>query len=210
MVDVVTWENAHLHGAALISHHRLRYRLFVERQNWDVPSYRGMEYDEFDTPAAVYLLSRRSDGEVQGITRLIPTIRPYMIRELWSDLVGRYQLPSAPQVWEGSRFGVEPGLGPAHRNRVAGELVLACQEFGLLHGIQRYLVLMPILIIRKVIGGAGCPFELIGQPQRLGSHRVAIAAVDVSVHALAKARQRLGIHHPVLNADHLTLAKEAA
>ncbi len=54
MIDVLTWENAHFYGSALASQHRLRYRLFVERQGWDVPCYQGMEYDQFDTPAAVY------------------------------------------------------------------------------------------------------------------------------------------------------------
>src|SRR5436190_10638472 len=52
----ITWENAHLHGEAWISHHRLRYRIFVERQGWAVPTYNGLEYDEFDTPAARYIL----------------------------------------------------------------------------------------------------------------------------------------------------------
>lgn len=47
-VVCLSWETAHLHGETWISHHRLRYRLFVERQGWDVPSYKGMEHDEFD------------------------------------------------------------------------------------------------------------------------------------------------------------------
>jgi acyl homoserine lactone synthase len=37
-------------------HHRLRYRLFIERQVWDVPTYNALEYDKFDTSAAKYLL----------------------------------------------------------------------------------------------------------------------------------------------------------
>ena len=53
----VTWETAHQHGEAWISHHRLRYKMFVERQKWSVPSYRQIEYDEFDTPAATYILT---------------------------------------------------------------------------------------------------------------------------------------------------------
>jgi acyl homoserine lactone synthase len=208
MVDVVTWENAHLYGTALISHHRLRYRLFVERQGWDLPSYRGMEYDQFDTPAAIYLLSRGASGQVRGVTRLIPTTYPYMIKELWPGLVGDHDLPSTPEVWEGSRFGVEPELDAATRNHVVAELVLACQEFGLLHGVRQYWVLMPAMIIRRVIGCAGCAHELLGPPQRLGKHRVAVAAVEVSHEALVEARRRSGIHRPVLNIE--DFAEEAA
>ncbi len=212
MVDVVTWENAHLFGSALVSHHRLRYRLFVERQGWDVPCFHGMEYDQFDTPAAVYLLLRDDQDEVRGTTRLIPTTRPYMIKEVWPELVDSHVLPSSTEIWEGTRFGVEPGLGAVERNRATAELVLACLEFGLLNGIRQYLVLMPNLIIRRIIGAAGCDFELLGTPRQLGSHRVAVAAVDVSHGALAEARRRFAIHNPVLNPNHLPnhLKEEAA
>jgi N-acyl-L-homoserine lactone synthetase len=53
----VTWETVHQHGEAWISHHRLRYKMFVERQKWTIPTYRQIEYDEFDTPAATYILT---------------------------------------------------------------------------------------------------------------------------------------------------------
>ena len=41
---------------------RLRHRLFVERNGWQVPSHDGMEYDQFDTPAAVYLVRNLPPG----------------------------------------------------------------------------------------------------------------------------------------------------
>lgn len=198
MVDVVTWENAHLHGSALVAHHRLRYRVFVERQHYDVPSYHGMEYDQYDTPAAVYLLPRSRDGRVCGTTRLIPTTRPYMIKQLWPDLVNGHDLPSSSEVWEATRFGVEPNLSPAERNRVTGEIVLACLEFGLMQGIRRYLVLMPVPIISRVIGGAGCSYSYLGEPHMLGRHRVAVASVDVSAEILIEARRRLNVDEPVI------------
>ncbi|MBT3629073.1 MAG: autoinducer synthase [Rhodospirillaceae bacterium] len=203
MVDIVTWESAHLFGSALVSHHKLRYRLFVERQEWDVPYFHGMEYDQFDTPAAVYLLQRDKQGEVRGATRLIPTTRPYMIKDVWPDLVDSDDLPASPEIWEGTRFGVEAGLSAQERNRVAAELVLACLEFGLQNGIQQYLVLMPILIIRRIIGGAGCNYDLLGETKSIGNHRVGVASVEVSHAALAEARRRFGIHDPVLSVHHL-------
>ena len=202
MVDVVTWENSHRFGSALVTQHRLRHRVFIERQGWDIPSYRGMEYDQFDTPAAVYLIPRGPNGEVRGTTRLISTTRPYMIRELWPELIVRRPLPTSSEVWEGTRFGVEPDLSARERDRVIAELVLACLEFGLLNGIRQYLVLMPVLIIRRVFGCAGCTYEWLGQPRVLGRHRVAVAAIDVSYDALLKSRHRFRIHSPVLNLEH--------
>ena len=208
MIDVLTWENAHFYGSALASQHRLRYRLFVERQGWNVPCYQGMEYDQFDTPAAVYLVSRGERGEARGITRLIPTTRPYMIKDLWSDFVEESNLPTAPHVWEGTRFGVDQNLEPALRERIVRELVLACLEFGLLNDIRHYLVLMPVPIIKRIIGGAGCQYEWLGDSRNIGRHRVAVARVTVSPQALGEARRRFGLFSPVLN--HETEVKEAA
>ena len=208
MIDVLTWENAHFFGPALVSQHRLRYRLFVERQGWDIPCFRGMEYDQFDTPAAVYLLSRGEEGEVRGITRLIPTTRPYMIKDLWSDFVEESDLPASPDIWEGTRFGVDQNLEPKLRDRVVRELVLACLEFGLLNGIRHYLVLMPVLIIRRVIGGAGCQYVWLGEPRSIGKHRVAVARVTVSSQTLHEARRRFGAFSPILN--HVNPVLEAA
>jgi N-acyl-L-homoserine lactone synthetase len=97
------WETAHLHGEAWISHHRLRYRLFVERQQWNVPHVSGFEYDQFDTPAAKYVLWIDDNGQARGMTRLIPTTRPYMVQTLWPDLVDG-ELHCTPLVWEATRF----------------------------------------------------------------------------------------------------------
>jgi len=208
MIDVVTWENAGFFGSALASHHRLRYRVFVEGQGWDVPNYQEMEYDQFDTPAAVYLLWRDHEGEVRGVTRLIPTVRPYMIKELWPHFVEDRELPVQSNVWEATRFGIDDRLDHATRRRISAELVLACQEFGLENGVDQFLVMMPVLIIRKVIGGAGCNFEWLGSPHKVGRHKVAAAAVDVSPATLVEARMRLRVGYPVLS--HAGRNKEAA
>jgi acyl homoserine lactone synthase len=69
----LAWDTIHLHGEAWISHHRLRHRAFVERQGWDVPSCRGIEYDSFDTPEARYVLWSMARARACGSGRLIPT-----------------------------------------------------------------------------------------------------------------------------------------
>jgi acyl homoserine lactone synthase len=199
MIDVVTWATAHLFGTAFASQHRLRHRLFVEREGYQVPSFEGMEYDQFDTPATTYLVWRDGAGEARGIARLVPTTRPYMIRELWPHLVASGELPQSPEVWEASRFGIDDRLDGATRQRVSAEIVLACQEFALLHGVARYLVVMPPLIIRRAIGGLGCPFEFLGSAARLGRHGAVAAAVYPTAQTLAEGRRRAGVAFPVLN-----------
>lgn len=199
MLDIVTWENQHFFGNALAAQYKLRYRIFVQRQAWDVPSYNGMEYDQFDTPAAVYLVRRGANGTASGVTRLIPTIRPYMIKELWPHLVAARDLPAAPDVWEATRFGVDQDLDPAMRRRVVSELICGCLEFGLLNGIKEYLGVMPVQIFRQVLQASGCEVKLIGPPARIGPLRIAAAAIPIRHDILDKVRRTRGITGPVLN-----------
>lgn len=58
MLDCLTWGTAHHFGDALAGQHRLRYRVFVQRAGWKVPHFNGMEWDQYDTPAAHYLVWR--------------------------------------------------------------------------------------------------------------------------------------------------------
>jgi acyl homoserine lactone synthase len=208
MIDVVSWATAHLCGTAFASQHRLRHRLFIERQCYDVPTYGGMEYDQFDTPAATYLVWRDGAGEARGVARLVPTTRPYMIKDLWPNLIEDDPLPQSDDIYEASRFGIDDSVGAETRERISAEIVLGCQEFALLHGISRYLVVMPPLIIRRAIGGLGCDYRFLGAPQRLGRHPVVAASVAVSRQILTEARRRAGIHGPVLSlpADVETIA----
>lgn len=193
----VTWASVHQHGEAWISHHRLRYRMFVERQKWGVPNYKQIEYDEFDTPAATYILTVDEHYRTLGTMRLIPTTRPYMIESLWPDLVDT-ELPHSDSVWEASRFCCDRDLDAASRRQVVAQLILGCQEFGIANGISKYLGVMPIQIFKYVIAANQCPVTRAGPMLRQGGHKIAAAYIDVSSSILEAVRLHTGIRNVVL------------
>lgn len=193
----VTWETVHQHGEAWISHHRLRYKMFVERQKWTIPTYGQIEYDAFDTPAATYILTVDDQDRALGTMRLIPTTRPYMIESLWPHLVST-ELPHCDSIWEASRFGCDRELDAASRRRVVAELILGCQEFGIANGISRYLGVMPTRIFKYVIAANGCPVTSAGPTLRLHGHETAAAYTDVSPAILEAVRRHTGIRNAVL------------
>jgi len=199
MIDYFSWETAHLYGEAWISHHRLRHKLFIDRQGWQVPSYNGLEYDQYDTPAAVYLVWRDDKGQARATTRLLPTERPYMLQELWPDMVTREALPRAANVWEATRIGVDRDLDAESRNRAAGEIVAGCLEYGLRHGIDRYVFLMPLVIIKSLLVRSGCPVAMLREPRSFGDHLVAAAEVRITQSVLNEVRRRKNLKGPVLN-----------
>lgn len=80
MVECINTENNHLYfGNALCAQHKLRFESIIQRQKWDVPFIRNMEYDTYDNPAAYYLIKRDTQGNAVGVSRLYPTDRPYML-----------------------------------------------------------------------------------------------------------------------------------
>ncbi len=206
MIHEITWANAHLHQGALYDSHRLRHKIFVDRTGYDVPTFDGAEYDQFDTPATVYLVHRGATGAVDGIARLVPTSRPYMIQELWPHLIYGAP-PSNPKIWEGSRFGVDRSLPPQQRREVSRKLVAACQEFGLKRGIDAMIVLMPPFILRTVIEAAGCVLSAMGPVSSLGNIPVQAASVEISLQQLQSIRSKAGLDQPLLDAKE---AQEAA
>lgn len=198
-VICLNWETAHMHGETWISHHRLRHRLFVERQGWEVPTVRDLEYDEFDTPAAQYLIWIDSKGETRGAARLLPTTRPYMVKKLWPELIPG-TLPESDAVWEVTRFGCDHNLDSKTRRRAVAELLCAMQEFGLMQGIEGYLVVTSKRLLKCVVVNAGCDVTVLGPERPLGLTAVA-GYIHVAPETLKVLRQRAGIAGPVLRSD---------
>jgi N-acyl-L-homoserine lactone synthetase len=193
----VSWETVHQHGEAWISHHQLRYRMFVKRQKWSVPNYRHIEYDEFDTPAATYILVVDDQNHALGTTRLIPTTRPYMVKSLWPDLT-ELELPQSDSIWEASRFGCDREIDSITRRDVVAHLILGCQEFGVANGISSYLGVMPTWVFKYVISANGCPVTYIGPTLRQYGHEIVAASIDVSPSTLEAVRCQTGVRHALL------------
>lgn len=199
-VVCLSWETAHLHGETWISHHRLRHRLFVERQQWDVPTFRGFEYDQFDTPAAQYLIWLDGRGETRGVARLLPTTRPYMVKTLWPELVSG-ELPESDAVWEVTRFGCDHSLDPKARRRAVAEILCAMQEFGLQRGMDGYLVVTPRRLLKRVVVNAGCTVTILGPERNLGRRPAVAGYIHIDRDTLTVLRRRAGIAGPVLRPE---------
>jgi acyl homoserine lactone synthase len=209
VLHAINIENAHEFGSVLPQLHRLRYRQFKERQSYDVPVYNGMEYDQYDTLATVYLVWLDEGNAVRGCSRLNPTDRPYMLRELWPQLADR-PLPSSPFVWEGTRICIEKELPGDLRQRIKWEIVLGYLEFGLANGIMKYIGVMQTYIWRKVFIASGWGAEFIGGEGRIDGARSRVGEVLVSAEALDRVRRTTGIVTPVLRNPFMPAIQPAA
>eukprot|EP01037_Dinobryon_pediforme_P025485 gene25485-27658_t len=82
-----------------------RYAVFVERLGWELPGANdGIEIDQFDRPDTIHVIARDEAGVVCGCARLLPTVRPYLLSDVFPELMCNEPLPQTADVWELSRF----------------------------------------------------------------------------------------------------------
>jgi acyl homoserine lactone synthase len=129
MIEMFSVATAHLFQDALASQARLRYETFVRRRGLPHDSHEGLEFDEFDTPAATYFVWRDHQRVVRGLARVLPTTRRYMLQTYWPELVSGRPLPSSSGVVEVTRVCVDKDVPPNVRCKIFPELLCAIQEF---------------------------------------------------------------------------------
>jgi acyl homoserine lactone synthase len=159
-----------------------------------------MEYDQYDNPAAYYLVWRDRGGKARGSSRLYPTDRPYMLEEIFPHLVSKIQLPKSTEVLEGSRFCVDAGLPPEMRKRIIQELIIGYLEFGLAQGIKSIVGVMYPAYCRNIFIRNGWDVEWLGDTAKSSEgHKIVAGSLTVSKEVLRSVRQTTGIHEAVLN-----------
>jgi N-acyl-L-homoserine lactone synthetase len=201
MIDCVSISTSHFFpGNPIYEQHRLRHECIVQRQSWEVPTIRNMEYDQYDNPAACYLVWRDWEGKAYGSSRLYPTDRPYMLEQIFPHLVTKREMPKSAEIWEGSRFCVDASLNPQMRKRIAQELVIGYLEFALAHGIKGIAGVMYPAYCRNIFIRNGWDIEWLGEPGKSQEgHKIVAGLLHVSEAVLEKVRRTTGIHETVIN-----------
>lgn len=150
---------------------RLRHQVFKERLGWDVRSIDGRERDEFDTVDAVYGAVYDGDGEIEGCFRFLPTTGPYMLKDLFSDLLHGEPAPCDPNILESTRFAVLPREW-RHNGRLAvvdvtAQLLITQLSYCLERGIEKVVSVTDVRF-ERILKGAGLLCERYGPPVRIG------------------------------------------
>ena len=181
--------------------HRLRYRVFRERLDWDVQVSGDLELDTFDTLNPYYLLLRDCDGGIAGCVRLLPSTGPTMLRDTFPELLEGQSAPEEDDVWESSRFALD--LPPSAAKEAGGisigtyELFAAMIEFGLSRNLSR-IVTVTDMRMERILRRAGWPLGRLCEPQMIGNTRALAGYLDVSEESLMAVRQNGGFSGPVL------------
>jgi len=167
--------------------------VFRERLGWDVPVVNGLEIDQFDLPEAHYLVHYASDGRVNACTRLLPTVGPYLLADVFPELVDD-ALPRERYVWESTRFCADQATAPAN---IAAILMAGMLEFGLYAGLRAYVSVSDIRM-EPIMRRAGWNPVRLGGTVETGTDTAAAEWLEVSPAYLARVRDRAGATGPVI------------
>ncbi len=211
MIEVFHYEDRVRFPQTLESMFRLRHEIFVERLGWKVPTFNGMEQDQFDRPGTIYLIRRNAVGEVVACARMLPSDQPNVLKDVFPELVDG-AVPCSPDIWEASRLAVEhrkerlASLPPGHN--LCGELFCGIQEFAISVGAINIVSVSDVRLERILKMGGWNPTRL-GHPHFISGIDVCGEIFEVGPAAIERIRARAKIAEPVLTRPDETEIKVA-
>lgn len=177
--------------------HRLRHKVFIEQLCWPLGPIKvenGMEHDQFDLPSAHYIVRLNDQSEVDACCRLLPTEGPYLLGDVFPELIESGAPPRAPDIWEVSRFAADNSTAP--RN-IVGQLVAAMLEVGVAAGLRHYVSVSDIRI-EPLLRRAGWDPRRLGIVRHTGTDYAAGEIYEVSGTALSQVYEKSKIAGPLL------------
>ncbi|WP_455923459.1 acyl-homoserine-lactone synthase [Pseudomonas putida] len=132
MIQIISQRHSELSAPLRDALGRYRHTVFIEQMGWDVrttSSIPGREFDQFDHPGTRYVIALDGHGQVQGCARLLPTLEPYLLGEVF-DYLCEQAPPQNGQTWEISRFAARAGQDPRLAMRVFWSTLHAAWELG--------------------------------------------------------------------------------
>lgn len=175
MIEVLTSNTRGrlLSADILDSMYRLRSEAFAERLGWEVTSVRGREIDAFDALEPTYMIVRDTFEPMRalGCWRLLPTTGPYMLRDVFPELLDGEEAPRDPRVWEISRYAVSQATRTAGRGFGFGDVSIAMWRslfaFARDAGIDAYVAVTTVAV-ERLVARLGLTIERYGPPRQIG------------------------------------------
>ncbi len=165
-----------------------RYKVFIETLGWELQTKNGEELDQFDRPDTLYVVAQDDVGNINGCARLLPTHRPYLLGEVFPELMNGEPVPCSPDVWELSRFAsVDFNASTTSAlSQFSSELTMrllreaiACAAA---HGAKRLITVSPIGI-ERLLRRTGIHAHRAGPPMIIGGHPIFACWIELDAHS---------------------------
>lgn len=153
-MEIISGNSTNLHPLLMSNAARYRHKVFVEKLGWQLKCHDLRENDQFDRPDTVYVIAKNENGEIVGIARLLPTTQPYLLGEVFPELLNGIKPPTSDDIWELSRFAAVD-FNAQHTTAMGQfsspltvELLHASIQCARRHGAKRLITVSPVGVER--------------------------------------------------------------
>jgi len=161
-----------------------RRRVFVDTLGWQLPDAGLFEFDQFDRDDTLHVIALNEEGAVVGCARLLPTMRPYLLADVFGELLVGTAAPRSPSLWEISRFSTmrfdvssSGSDGPSLFSRHAPELLRVSIEVAVSHGAKQLISVSPVAVERR-LAREGFRWKRFGRAMRLPRGAIVAGYID--------------------------------
>jgi N-acyl-L-homoserine lactone synthetase len=159
-----------------------RYSIFVEKMGWPLECQEGNEQDSFDREDTLYVVAHDNSNEVCGCARLLPTHKPYLLGEVFPELMEGATLPHSSDIWELSRFALsspkDKVLSAAQSWQNNIKLMAKVIETASGHGARR-LIAFSGVANERLLKRAGVNIHRISKPHLIDDKPVVAFWIEI-------------------------------
>jgi acyl homoserine lactone synthase len=188
--SVLSYRVMHQFGDLFVNYLKARHDVFIGQRGWNLPEIDGMEFDQYDTPLARFVVIHEF-GEILAGIRLTPTtakvgLYSYMIRDaqlgLLKDLpldVLFFPAPVNDQIWEASRLFVSKNVASSRRGEVQRLLMTTMASAAREVGAKQVIGIVPA-VFRRWLQRIGMSATPVGPEMPIDDVRTCAALFDVT------------------------------
>lgn len=161
-----------------------RYQVFIETLGWELQTRNGEELDQFDHPETLYVVSQDDDGHVNGCARLLPTTGPYLLGEVFPQLMNGLPVPCSADVWELSRFAAvdfnqrSSSALAQFSSEITVNLLKESIAFAAANGAKRLITVSP-LGIERLLRRLGVHCHRAAPPMIIDGHPIFACWIEI-------------------------------
>lgn len=199
MVEIINYLNRQLYADTMQELYSFRYTVACGEMGWKLPDAKNeMDIDQFDNDDAIHFIDKNGEGKIIACARLVPTLGPNMLRDIFPEFCESGQPPCSTDIYEFTRYFVTKyGTTQEEFVRSRARILIAIHEYCLANEIKK----LSLLTYQKHYALAAFLFPT--RPLGLAQYYEAddayyIAMInEVSEAGLAKARQYTNLTGPV-------------
>ena len=161
-----------------------RHKVFIDTLGWQLSTQDNIEIDQFDRADTEYVTVKNAAGHICGCARLLPTTRPYLLSEIFPQLLNGQPAPNSPDVWELSRFAsidFTSSTQSAHSNMSAPatiDLLQAAISHAATQGAKR-LIAVTVVGAERLLRKTGYKVHRAGPPMKVDGFWVVACWVKI-------------------------------